>query len=282
MPLTTRIIHGDNLIELPKLPDAFTTMIYVDPPFGTGKTQKRDRITVKSTADGEGDRVGFGGRSYETTKVESPSYEDKFDDFEGFLMPRIEASLHCLTPNGSLFVHLDYREVHYIKVALDKLLGRNRFMNEIIWAYDYGGRSKTKWSAKHDTILWYAMNPKDYIFNFDAMDRIPYLAPGLVGEEKAARGKTPTDCWFHTIVPTNGSERCNYPTQKPLGVLNRFVKVHTNPGDTVLDYFCGSGTTGVSAAINGRGYVLIDQSREAIDVVEKRCNEVREKNARLT
>jgi len=242
--LTKQIILGDNLIELPKLPANFATMIYIDPPFNTGKVQKRSRNDIQ--------------------------YDDKFDDFESFLMPRIEESLRCLTKNGSIFVHLDYREVHYIKVAMDKLLDRDKFMNEIIWSYDYGGRSKTKWSCKHDTILWYAMNPKDYIFNFDAMDRIPYMAPGLVGPEKAARGKTPTDCWWHTIVPTNGKEKCNYPTQKPLGVLNRLVKVHTNQGDTILDFFCGSGTTGHAAIKNGRGYVLIDSNREAIDIAALR------------
>ena len=158
-------------------------------------------MRVRAT-DGAGVRGGFGGRRYDVEKVESSSYKDDFDDFEGFLMPRIEASLRCLTGDGSLFVHLDHREVHHIKVALDKLLGRRRFMNEIIWAYDYGGRSKNRWPAKHDTILWYAMNPDDTVFNYDAMDRLPYMAPGLVSKEKAERVKTPTDVWWHTIVPT--------------------------------------------------------------------------------
>ena len=249
---TKQIIHGDNLVELAKLPDAFATMIYIDPPFNTGKTQTRTNDQTSTTL----------------------SYTDQYEDYQSFLMPRIEASLRCLTANGSLFVHLDYREVHYIKVALDKLLGRDHFINEIIWSYDYGGRSKSKWSCKHDTILWYAMNPNDYIFNYDAMDRIPYMAPGLVGEEKAARGKTPTDVFWHTIVPTNGKEKTGYPTQKPMGVLERFVKVHTNPGDTILDFFCGSGTTGHAAAKNGRGYTLIDANKEAIDVVEKRLKDL--------
>ena len=271
MSLTKQIIHGDNLIELPKLPSNFATMIYIDPPFGTGKTQKRNRIKAVQS-DANGDRVGFGGKNYQTSNIESPSYEDSFENFEDFLMPRIEASLHCLTKNGSLFVHLDYREVHYIKVALDKLLGRDKFMNEIIWSYDYGARSKTKWSAKHDTILWYVLNPKDYIFNYDAIDRIPYLAPGLVGKEKAARGKTPTTVWWNTIVPTNGSEGTKYPTQKPMKILERLVKVHSNPGNTVLDFFCGSGTTGDAAFKNNRGYVLIDQNEQAIEIVKKRLN----------
>lgn len=248
-------------------------MIYIDPPFNTGKSQKRDRISVVQVNDDEGDRTGFGGKRYDTEMIESPSYDDKFDNFEEFLIPRIEKSLHCLTKNGSLFVHLDYREVHYIKVALDKLMGRDHFMNEIIWSYDYGGRSKKKWSCKHDTILWYVLNPKDYIFNFDAMERIPYMAPGLVGEEKAARGKTPTDVFWHTIVPTNGKEKTGYPTQKPMGLLERIIKVHTNSGDTTLDYFCGSGTTGHASLKNGRGYVMIDQNPEAIDISKKRLAE---------
>jgi site-specific DNA-methyltransferase (adenine-specific) len=250
---------------LPTLPEAFARLIYIDPPFNTGKVQKRDRMRV-TAADGAGDRGGFGGRRYDVEKVESGSYADDFDDFEAFLMPRIEASLRCLTGDGSLFVHLDYREVHHVKVALDRLLGRGRFINEIIWAYDYGGRPKNRWPAKHDTLLWYAMRPDDYVFNFDEMDRIPYMAPELVGPEKAERGKTPTDVWWHTIVPTNGREKTGYPTQKPLGILNRLVKVHSRPGDVVLDYFGGSGTTGEAAARNGRGFVLIDDNPEAVAV----------------
>jgi site-specific DNA-methyltransferase (adenine-specific) len=264
-----KIILGDNANVLPALPKAFARLIYIDPPFNTGKVQKRDRIRVTAT-DGEGERGGFGGRRYDVERVESGSYDDAFEDFEAFLMPRIEASLRCLTSDGSLFVHLDYREVHHIKVALDKMLGRHRFINEIIWAYDYGGRPKNRWPAKHDTILWYAMNPKDYVFNFDEMDRIPYMAPELCGPEKAARGKTPTDVWWHTIVPTNGHEKTGYPTQKPLGVLNRLVKVHSNIGDVVLDFFGGSGTTGEAAAINGRGFVLIDNNPEAVKIATKR------------
>jgi site-specific DNA-methyltransferase (adenine-specific) len=265
MALTQQIILGDNLTELSKIPDASCTMIYIDPPFNTGKTMKRDRISVVASEDG--DRIGFGGKTYQSTKIQSPTYADSFQDYQKFLMDRIEASLHCLTANGSLFVHLDYREVHYIKVALDELLGRDHFINEIIWSYDYGARSKKKWSAKHDNILWYVVNPENYIFNFDAMERIPYMAPALVGEEKAARGKTPTDVFWHTIVPTNGKEKTGYPTQKPMGLLERFIKVHTNPGETVLDFFAGSGTTGHAALKNGRGYILIDQSLDAVNIM---------------
>jgi site-specific DNA-methyltransferase (adenine-specific) len=265
-----RIVLGDNAEVLPTLPDAFARLIYVDPPFNTGRRQKRDRIRVTAAAEGEGDRGGFGGRRYDAVDVPSGSFHDEFDDFVAFLVPRIEASLRCLTKDGSLFVHLDYREVHYVKVALDRLVGRDRFQNEIIWAYDYGGRPKNRWPAKHDTILWYSMDPDAYVFHYDEIDRIPYMAPDLVTREKAERGKTPTDVWWHTIVPTTGREKTGYPTQKPLGILNRIVKVHTSPGDVVLDFFAGSGTTGDAAAKNGRGFVLIDDNPDAVRVAATR------------
>jgi site-specific DNA-methyltransferase (adenine-specific) len=268
------IILGDNADVLPTLPEKFARLIYIDPPFNTGKPQKRNRIRVRAT-DGAGDRGGFGGRRYDVEKVESGSYDDDFDDFEAFLIPRIKIALRCLTLDGSLFVHLDYREVHYIKVALDRLLGRDRFMNEIIWAYDYGGRPKNRWPAKHDTILWYALNPEDYLFNFDEMDRIPYMAPGLVSKEKTERGKTPTDVWWHTIVPTNGHEKTGYPTQKPLGVLTRVIKVHSRPGDVALDFFGGSGTTGEAAASHDRGFVLVDNNPEAVTTAADRLQQFR-------
>jgi site-specific DNA-methyltransferase (adenine-specific) len=263
-----RIIYGDNLEILPTLPDAFARLIYIDPPFNTGKAQKRDRMTV--VADVAGDRTGFAGKRYRAERIASGDYADRFDDYLAFLMPRIEASLHCLTLDGSLFVHLDWRESHYVKVALDGLLGRDRFMNEIIWAYDFGGRPKSRWPAKHDSILWYALDPLNYVFNYDEMDRIPYMAPGLVTEEKAARGKTPTDVWWHTIVGTNSHEKTGYPTQKPLGILNRIVRVHSDPGDLLLDFFAGSGTLGEAAARNGRDFILVDNRQEAIDVCRKR------------
>jgi site-specific DNA-methyltransferase (adenine-specific) len=267
-----RIILGDNADVLPTLPDRFARLVYVDPPFNTGRTQRRDRMRVKvaDPGGGAGTRTGFGGRRYDVEKVASGSYGDRFDDYAAFLVPRIEAALRCLTPDGSLFVHLDFREVHYVKVALDALLGRDRFMNEIVWAYDYGGRPKNRWPSKHDSILWYALDPDAYVFDFEAMDRIAYMAPGLVSPEKAERGKTPTDVWWHTIVPTNGKEKTGYPTQKPLGVVTRIVKVHSEPGDVVLDFFAGSGTTGDAAARNGRGFVLVDDNPEAVSIAAAR------------
>ena len=263
-----RIILGDNLRVLPTLPRAFARLVYVDPPFNTGHAQERERIRVR--ADARGSRNGFKGRRYAVRRVASSAFADRFDDYLGFLMPRIEAALACLTPDGSLFVHLDCREVHHVKVALDHLLGRERFVNEIIWAYDYGARSRSRWPAKHDNILWYALDPDAYVFHFEAMDRIAYMAPGLVGAEKARRGKTPTDVWWHTIVPTSGKEKTGYPTQKPLGILERIVKVHTSPGDVVLDAFAGSGTSGEAAGKHDRSFVLIDENPEAVQVMARR------------
>jgi len=263
-----RILQGDCLDVLPRLPAGFARLVYVDPPFNTGRAQRRDRMRVEAAEDGE--RGGFAGRRYRVERLDAASYADRFDDYVGFLLPRLEEGLRCLTDDGSLFVHLDYREVHYVKVALDTLLGRERFMNEIVWAYDFGARSKKRWPAKHDTLLWYALDPRRYVFDYEAMDRIPYMAPGLVGKEKAARGKTPTDVWWHTIVGTSSAEKTGYPTQKPLGVLERIVQGHTEPGDVVLDFFAGSGTTGEAAAKNGRGFVLVDESAEAIEVMRRR------------
>lgn len=265
-----RIILGECLDALATLPQGLARFIYVDPPFNTGKVQKRDRI--RTTADeAGGTRGGFAGRRYRVERVESGSYGDAFgEDYLDFLMPRLKAGLRCLAPDGSLFVHLDWREVHYVKVALDSLLGRERFMNEIVWAYDFGGRSPRRWPAKHDTILWYALDPSNYVFNEHEIDRIPYMAPGLVTPEKAARGKSPTDVWWHTIVPTNGREKTGYPTQKPLGIINRIVRVHSAPGDVVLDFFAGSGTSGEAAATHGREFVLIDSNPEAAAIMAKR------------
>ena len=264
-----RIHLGENSLVLARLEPAFARLCYIDPPFNTGRVQERDRMRVRTSAD-SGERRGFGGRSFAVERAASAAFEDRFDDYCAFLIPRIELALRCLTSDASLFVHLDAREVHHVKVALDALLGRERFMNEIVWAYDYGARSKTRWPAKHDTILWYALDPARYAFDFAAMDRIPYMAPGLVTPEKAARGKTPTDVWWHTIVGTNSKEKTGYPTQKPLGILERIVKVHSAEGDVVLDFFAGSGTTGEAAAKHGRGFVLIDESRAAVEVMAKR------------
>lgn len=264
-----QVIYGDNLQVLMEAKADSIDLIYIDPPFNTGKHQSRTRIrTVRD--DSDGDRAGFQGKRYRTVELGTTGFADDFDDYLGFLEPRLLQARRVLKPTGSFFFHVDYREVHYCKVLLDGIFGRDSFMNEIIWAYDYGARTKKKWSAKHDNILWYAVNPGEYTFNFDEMDRIPYMAPGLVGAKKAARGKTPTDVWWHTIVSTRGKERTGYATQKPLGVLERIVKVHSNEGDTLMDFFAGSGSFGEAAAKNGRRFILIDDNPEAILIMAER------------
>jgi site-specific DNA-methyltransferase (adenine-specific) len=273
----SNVIHfADNLTVLRDLPDGSIPLIYIDPPFNTGRVQSRTRIRTEQAVDG--DRVGFQGKTYRTTRLLTRAFDDAFDDYLPFLLPRLEEAHRVLVPNGTLYVHLDYREVHYVKVALDGIFGRECFINEIIWAYDYGGRATRRWPAKHDNILMYVKNPRDYVFNSDDVDREPYMAPGLVGPAKVARGKLPTDTWWHTIVPTTGAERTGYPTQKPLGVLRRIIRASSNPGDVVLDFFAGSGTTGVAALELGRRFILVDDNPEALRVMQQRfadCPDVR-------
>lgn len=266
--MAVEIIHADNDVFLPSLPDASFDLIYIDPPFNTGKTQARTQI--KTLQDANGDRTGFQGKRYRTVKVGTKGYADSFSDYMAFLEPKLEAAHRLLKPTGSFFLHLDYREVHYAKVLLDQIFGRECFINEIIWSYDYGARATKRWSPKHDNILWYAKDPNNYCFNYDEIDRIPYMAPSLVGPEKAARGKTPTDCWWNTIVSPNGKEKTGYPTQKPLTIIDRIVRVHSKPGDRLLDFFAGSGTFGEAAAKLGRDVVLVDQNPEAITVMQTR------------
>jgi site-specific DNA-methyltransferase (adenine-specific) len=262
-------IHfGDNLDVLRKLPDASVDLIYIDPPFNTGKVQVR--VALKTVRDDDGDRTGFQGRRYRSVPLGTKSYADVHDDYLAALEPRLARARELLKPDGSLFFHIDYREAHYCKVLLDCLFGRPSFINEIIWAYDYGARSKSRWPAKHDTIFWYARDPRRYQFHLDRCDRIPYLAPSLVGPEKAARGKTPTDTWWHTIVSPTSREKTGYPTQKPLAVLERIVKVHSSPGDQLLDFYAGSGTFGEAAIRNGRACILVDDNPPAMEVMAKR------------
>jgi len=267
-----KIYFADNLDVLRTLPTSSVDLIYVDPPFNTGKVQQRTQL--KTARSSEGDRVGFQGKRYESTVVGTKKFTDLFDDYLAFLEPRLVEAHRVLASHGSLYVHVDYREVHYCKVLLDTIFGRDSFLNEIIWAYDFGGRPKNRWPAKHDNILLYVKNPSDYVFSTDEIDRIPYMAPGLVGPEKAARGKLPTDTWWHTIVSTSGSEKTGYPTQKPLGVLRRIVQASSRSGQTVLDFFAGSGTTGVVAAELSREFILVDSNPEALAVMAKRFTDV--------
>ncbi len=266
--MTVEIIQADNETVLPTLASASFDLIYIDPPFNTGKSQARTQI--KTVRDEEGDRTGFQGKRYRTVKVGTKSFGDSFTDYLAFLEPRLLEAHRLLRPTGSFFLHLDYREVHYAKVLLDQIFGRECFINEIVWAYDYGARATKRWSPKHDNILWYAKDPEAYTFRYEEIDRIPYMAPELCGPEKAERGKTPTDCWWNTIVSPNGKEKTGYPTQKPLSVIERIVRVHSNPGDRLLDFFAGSGTFGEAAAKFGRDVVLVDVSEEAVEVMRRR------------
>jgi site-specific DNA-methyltransferase (adenine-specific) len=266
--MKNKIFLSDNLPVLRGMKSGTIDLIYIDPPFNTGKTQGRTRIkTIRSE---DGDRTGFQGRRYSTIKIGTKSYRDTFDDYLDFLEPRLAEAYRVLAPNGSLYFHIDYREVHYCKVLLDSIFGRECFLNEIIWAYDYGARSKSKWPAKHDNILVYVKDPRHYVFHYEAMERIPYMAPGLVGPVKAARGKTPTDTWWHTIVPTNGKEKTGYPTQKPLGIVKRIIQTSSSKNGLVLDFFAGSGTTGAACLELGRRFILVDNNPEAMEVMVKR------------
>jgi len=263
-----RVIQGDNLTVLKSIPDESVQLIYVDPPFNTGRVQSRG--SSKTTRTETGNRIGFKGQRYEIVKETILSYDDEFKDYWGFLEPRLEQAWRLLNETGTLYLHLDYREAHYAKVLLDALFGRECFLNEIIWAYDYGGKAKSRWPAKHDTILVYVKNPEKYYFSNEDVDREPYMAPGLVTPEKVAKGKLPTDVWWHTIVSPTGKEKTGYPTQKPLGILRRVIQASSREGDLVLDFFAGSGTTGAAAAELGRNFILIDQNPESIAVIKER------------
>ena len=265
------VLHGDNLPLLKSMPSESVQLIYIDPPFNTGREQIRQ---TRSATPSESGRVGFQGKRYDQVVEKVLSYDDSFADYWHFLEPRLEEAWRLLKPSGTLYLHLDYRESHYAKVLLDALFGRECFLNEIIWAYDYGARSKSRWPAKHDNILVYVKDPKNYYFDSSAVDREPYMAPGLVTKEKAELGKLPTDVWWHTIVSPTGKEKTGYPTQKPEGVLRRVIAASSRPGDRVLDFFAGSGTTGAVAAKLGRSFTLIDANPESIATIVKRLSEI--------
>jgi site-specific DNA-methyltransferase (adenine-specific) len=267
-PETDQILLGDNLELLPRFADESFQLIYIDPPFNTGRSQARR--TLRTEPDEDGDRTGFQGRRYSTRLLAESSYRDSFDDYLTFLAPRLREARRLLRREGTLYFHIDYRESHYCKLLLDELFGRDCFLNELVWAYDYGARARRRWPTKHDTILVYVRDPSAYFFDSDTVDREPYMAPGLVTAEKAARGKLPTDVWWHTIVPTSGSEKTGYPTQKPEGIVRRMVQASTRPGDWCLDFFAGSGTLGAAASKLDRRYVLIDSNPEAVRIMRAR------------
>jgi site-specific DNA-methyltransferase (adenine-specific) len=266
--LENTLYFGDNLTVLKLIPDSSVQLVYIDPPFNTGREQQRSKVTTKR--NNEGNRIGFKGERYETVKSTVLSYDDQFVNYWEFLEPRIEEAFRVLGNSGTLYLHLDYREAHYAKVLLDALFGPECFLNEIIWAYDYGGKSKSRWPAKHDTILVYVKDPKNYYFNSEEVDREPYMAPGLVTPEKIEKGKLPTDVWWHTIVSPTGKEKTGYPTQKPVGILRRIIQASSKPGDLVLDFFAGSGTTGFVAHELGRRFILVDKNPESIQVIKDR------------
>lgn len=263
-----RIVEGDNLPILQSLPAESVQLVYTDPPFNTGNVRAYQRL--RTTRDDEGDRVGFGGRRYRSEATSEHSFGDAFEEYIEFLAPRLGEIWRVLRHDGTLYLHLDAREVHYVKVLLDDIFGRDCFLNEIIWAYDFGGRPKRRWPAKHDNILVYVKDREQYVFNRDEIDRIPYLAPGLVGKKKAERGKLPTDVWWHTIVGTSARERTGYPTQKPVALAERIVRASSDVGELVLDPFAGSGTVGAAAEELGRRYLLVDSNPEAVDVMRER------------
>ena len=267
MPVN-QLYFGDNLAHLATIPSESVQLIYIDPPFNTGRKQTRGASETKRVETGG--RVGFKGQNYEIIRETVLSYDDEFADYWSFLEPRLEEAWRILNDTGTLYLHLDYREAHYAKVLLDALFGRDSFLNEIIWAYDYGGKAKNRWPSKHDTILVYVKNPKTYYFNNAEVDREPYMAPGLVTPEKVELGKLPTDVWWHTIVSPTGKEKTGYPTQKPEGILRRIIQASSKQGDLVLDFFGGSGTTGAVAAALGRNFILIDQNPESIEVISAR------------
>jgi site-specific DNA-methyltransferase (adenine-specific) len=268
IPPDGRVVLADNLSVLSALSDGSIDLIYIDPPFNTGK--RRTLRSLKTVRDPGGDRAGFGGQRYRTLRLGSNSYVDVFDDYLDFLEPRMCEMRRVLSPSGSLYVHLDSREVHYVKVLLDVIFGRTCFLNEVIWAYDYGGRPRRRWPPKHDSILVYVRDPSRYYFDPEGAERVPYMAPDLVGAEKAARGKRLTDTWWSTIVPTNGRERTGYPTQKPLAILRRIVATSSPPGGRVADFFAGSGTTGIAASERGCDFLLVDNNPAAVAVMRQR------------
>ena len=268
MPTTKNLVlFGDNLAHLQAMPDESVQLIYIDPPFNTGRKQSRGKSTSVRSESG---RLGFKGERYEIVRESVLSYDDEFADYWSFLEPRLEQAWRLLNQTGTLYLHLDYREAHYAKVLLDALFGRESFLNELIWAYDFGAKAQGRWPAKHDTILVYVKDPSAYYFNNKEVDREPYMAPGLVTPEKVAKGKLPTDVWWHTIVSPTGKEKTGYPTQKPVGILRRIIQASSKPGDLVLDFFGGSGTTGAVAAELGRRFILVDQNPEALEVMRER------------
>lgn len=254
---------AEALKVLQSVPDNHIDMIYTDPPFGTGTVQETQR-------------------KIDNRIFEKMGYSDKYVNYMDFLVPHLMQLHRVLKETGTMYLHLDYRWVHYVKVECDKIFGYDNFLNEIVWSYNYGGRGKDRWPAKHDTILVYVKNRGKHTFNWDNIDRIPYAAPELqhVGrtkeeaEKRIAMGQVPTDVWTMSIVGTASKDRTGYPNQKPIKLIERAIRASSNPGEIVLDVFCGSGTTGVAATNLGREFVMSDNNPQAINVAQQRLNKI--------
>jgi DNA modification methylase len=264
-----RLILGDNLDVLASLPDGSVDLIYIDPPFGTGTIRRGGHDSSHRYRDVPGD----------------PSR------YVAWLHERLAQSRRVLSSHGSLFVHLDYRTVHYVKVELDTIFGRDRFINELIWCYSVGGKSRRSFGRKHDTILWYSRTA-EYAFFPDAVKvprksgshmRVVQTEDGELVQEKTDRksgkvyryplsaGKVPEDWWTDIEILNRGdAERTGWPTQKPERLLERIIQSTTTPGALVADWFCGSGTTGVVAQRLDRRFVLVDRESHAIACAQAR------------
>lgn len=264
------VVHGNNLKAIRQLPSESFQLIYIDPPFNTGIRQSRQ--IMKTVRDVNGDRIGFLGQRYTSIPGRRMGYDDSFSGYWDFLTPRLEEAWRLLSDEGSLYLHLDYREVHYAKVVLDSIFGAECFLNEIIWAYDYGARSTKKWPSKHDNILVFVKNPDAYFFNSSQVNLTDHFRPGGLDEAHISRSRAASDVWWHTIVSPMGKEKTGYPTQKPLGIVRRIIDAGSRPGDWVLDFFGGSGTTGEASRDGGRKFVLVDSSADAIATMIQRLN----------
>jgi DNA modification methylase len=255
--LNRKLYRGDMLDVASLLEPESFRLIYLDPPFLTG----RQRIGSK------------------TEYTYDDRWKGKLDAYLPWLETRLKAFAPLLQQGGSMVLHLDWRAAHYAKVMLDEIFGHENFINEIIWHYTGGGRSKTRFSCKHDTLLWYARKQKPY-FDIDAV-RVPYKETSgyARGGIRAASGRkylpnpkgTPVDdVWDIPIINPMASERVGYPTQKPKILLQRIIAALSAPGELVGDFCCGSGTTLVCAELMGRRWVGSDQSPKALECTTSR------------
>lgn len=261
-PPTADVYCAENRTLLARLADAWAgrfQLIYLDPPFGTGKVYAA--------------RIG-GERCRPARAVDAYRDDLAFDAYLRWLGDRLALMRDLLHETGTLYVHLDWHAVHYVKVALDRLFGRQRFLNELIWCYHGPSPIRSAFKRKHDTILVYTRSA-DYFFDADAV-RVPYdptTVKTFASSPKAgfgktpdlARGKVPEDWWYFPVVARVHTERVGYETQKPTALLDRIIKASSRPGDLVGDFFAGSGTTGVVAARLGRNVALVDRNPVAVE-----------------